>query len=761
LLSQRAREFFSKARNRYLLCLACLAVVVCGLICCRVPEQRVVVEVPKAQLSDPNIVKAVCELIYQGRFEDAGELIKVAERNIVKRIGQEGLNSKGEALYADNQLVQLLQIIDGYERINQQRQSAREAAYREQLTELEKFRVAADTNEVNDVNDILQVLGVIAKADEFADEQQEAQLLSDSFVKQIFQKAMDKAAEFESEGKWSDAYISCYSWLQAIDEDNKAYSDYADQLYEKANIVASFRDSPCESREERYAGVKKEMFVRAVDALNYSYVSLIDYRQIASKAIRHCRMLAEVISSSKEVQEALYGSVYSEQRQEYDKNLAAWSAALTGILDEVDKSPVGVSKDKFIDIFEKVLASNAESAELPEPVLIAEFAQAAFSELDPYTIMVWPRQVADFEKEMTKEFTGIGIEISRQKGLLTVVSLLPDTPAYRSGLDAGDVIELVDGVETKDMSLTCAVKYITGPAGTDVTLTINRPGEAGRRDITITRAKIVVPPIRGWQRTASGEWIYMIDGGEKIGYVRITSFDTRTSSDLEKILRELESEELRGLILDLRFNPGGLLESAVEVADKFIKEGLIVSTRPRFGVWTYAQARKEGTHPDYPVVILINRFTASGSEIVAGALADAQHNRAILVGERTHGKGVVQGITRHPGGGAQLKYTMAYYHLPSGLRVESREAMEKQGRKDWGVGPGIEVELKSDEYIKMSEVQRDNDVLVKADHDSGATPLTKYTLEETLAADPQLAIGILVVKSKLIETQGAKSIAAK
>jgi carboxyl-terminal processing protease len=732
-----------------------LAVVVCGLICCRVPEQRVSVEVPEAKLSDPNIVKAICGLIYQGRFEDAGELIKAAKGTV-----QEELNTKGEALYAENQLDRLEQIVEEYGDVCQRRQSAREAAYREQLAELEKFRVAADTNEVNDVNDILKVLTVIAKAGEFADEQQKAQLLSDSFVKQIFQKAMDKAAEFESEGKWSDAYISCYSWLQAIDEDNKAYSDYADQLYEKANIAASFRDSPCESREERYAGVKKEMFVRAIDALNYSYVSIIDYRQMASKAIRHCRMLAEVISSSKEVREALYGSRYSEQTEEYDKKLAAWSAALTGILDEVDKSPVGVSKDKFIDIFEKVLALNVTTAELPEAVLITEFSQAAFSELDPYTIMVWPQQVADFEKEMTKEFTGIGIEIFKQKGMLTVVSLLPDTPAYKSGLDAGDVIELVDGVETKDMSLICAVKSITGPAGTDVTLTINRPGEDGRRDITITRAKIVVPPIRGWQRTTSGDWIYMIDTREKIGYVRITSFDTRTSSDLEKILTELESEGLRGLILDLRFNPGGLLESAVEVADKFLKEGLIVSTRPRFGVWTYAQARKEGTHPDYPVVILINRFTASGSEIVAGALADAQYNRAILVGERTHGKGVVQGITHHPGGGAQLKYTMAYYHLPSGQRVESREAMEKQGRKDWGVGPGIEVELKSDEYRKMSEVQRDNDVLVKADHDSGAAPLMKYTVEETLAADSQLSIGILIVKSKLIEMQSAKSVTA-
>jgi len=461
------------------------------------------------------------------------------------------------------------------------------------------------------------------------------------------------------------------------------------------------------------------------------------------------------------VREALGYTQYDIDETEYDQKLAAWSAALEGILDEIN-TPVGVSRDKFIDIFEEVLALNTTTVELPHGVLIAQFAEAALSTLDPYTIMVWPKQISTFEKEMTKEFTGIGIEISKRKGLLTVASLLPDTPAYNSGLDAGDVIEEVDGIETRDMSLSCAVKNITGPAGTKVTLTIRRSGEDETKDITITRAKIIVPPIRGWQRTEAGKWLYMIDDLNRIGYIRVTSFDSRTAPDLEKVLVELESQGLKGLILDLRFNPGGLLDSAIEVADKFLEEGTIVSTRPRFGVWNYAPAHKGKTHPNYPIVVLINRFTASGSEIVAGALADPQHKRAILIGERTHGKGVVLGITSHPGGGTQLKYAMAYYHLPSGQRVESQDAMKKRGRSDWGVGPNVEVKLGSgaflsDEERKMSEVQRDNDVLVKADHDTGAAPLKKHTVEETFEADPQLAVGILVIKSKLTE-QGEKLI---
>jgi carboxyl-terminal processing protease len=235
--------------------------------------------------------------------------------------------------------------------------------------------------------------------------------------------------------------------------------------------------------------------------------------------------------------------------------------------------------------------------------------------------------------------------------------------------------------------------------------------------------------------------------------VRVTSFSERTASNLERVLNELETEGLRGLILDLRFNTGGILNAAVEVADKFLKEGLIVITRPKSWIAsTYKEARRAGTHPDYPLVVLINRYSASASEIVAGALADKTHNRAILVGERTHGKGSVQGIAQYPKVGAQLKYTMAYYHLPSGQRVESRDAMKKQGRDDWGVGPNIEVKLRSDEIKKMFDVQRDNDVLVKADHDEGRVPLRRHTVEETLAADPQLAVGVLLIKTKLIES---------
>ncbi len=771
------------------------------------PEPNVS-EVSQLPASPSNQIEEDYGLIYQGKFDAAGELLS--------KINQDNSGELSATVH------QLLEIIEKYKALGQQRQAARQAAYQQRLAEIEKFKTAKSPSEkarfagndannlysitdVNDANNTTELLSVIAQASELADNAQRTELLSSPFVKQVFQAVIDKAAEFEYQGKWLDAYTICYAWLQAIDPNNQAYSDYADQLIDKASIVASFQDSPCETTQERFQGVKKEIFIRAVEAMNVSYVSTIDYGKMAVEAVKRCQLLAEImgkkpaltLAASVELQQSalskklssesteksfsppdsssvasiLRSTAKDELRRVDSNELNAWSAALDVVLDEI-KSPElprsgvsaegadGFTKDRFLGIFDRILALNDATIQLPRAALIAQFAEAAFATLDPYTIIVWPKQVDDFEKMMTNEFTGIGIEISKPKGFLTVSSLLPDTPAYRSGLDAGDVIVAVDGIDTKDMSLICAVHKITGPKGTKVTLTVKRPSEETTKDITITRAKITVPTIRGWQRTESGNWLYMIDQQEKIGYVRLTGFSSDTPSELETVLNQLEKEGLKGLIMDLRFNSGGLLESAVEVADKFIKEGLIVRTQPGFGrTPTYKPAHEKGTHPNYPLVVLINSSSASASEIVAGALADKVHNRAILVGKRTHGKGSVQGITEFPGGGSQLKYTIAYYLLPSGQRVKSREEVEgsrkvgsqRQGTADWGVGPNVEIDLTNDELKKMLDVQRDNEVLVQADRSDGRTSPARHTIEESLAADPQLAVGLLIVKTKLTQ----------
>jgi carboxyl-terminal processing protease len=690
------------------------------------------------------LIEQICSEIYEGNFATARELV-----------GQ-GNKSK------DIVVGELANVISEFEAIEQRRHKVIETAYEEQLAKLEKFKTEKNIEDINDVNDIVEALTVINQVCEYANQQQKAKLLSDSLVKEILQRAIDNAAGLEVEGKWLEAYTNCYVWLMAIDPDNEGYSDYADELLEKAAIAASFEDSPCETRQERFAGVEKQMFVRAIVFLDLYYVNIIDYDNMAEKAIERCELLGQVIGASSRYGPDSENTASSKSDSEPflppdRKKLTAWSASLDALSDEVksaSEGPMGFGKRQFIEIFEKVLQLNELTVDLPQSILIAQFSEAALSALDPYTVIIWPKQVQDFEKMMTNEFTGIGIEISKPKGLLTVASLLPDTPAYKSGLDAGDIIQAVDGLKTKDMTLSCAVHKITGPKGTKVTLTIERPGEEKTKDITIVRDRIVVPTIRGWQRANTGRWRYMIDEKNKIGYVRLTSFAAESAASLEKVLLQLESQGLRGLILDLRSNSGGLLDSAVDVADKFIEEGLIVKRRQGFsGMPISERANKKNTHPNYPLVILINSGSASASEIVAGALADEKYKRAILVGTRTHGKGSVQGITSYPGGGAQLKYTMAHYHLPSDQRVESREAMKKLGRKDWGVGPNVEVELKSNEIRKMIEMQRDNDVLVQANLNNANHKQNKHTVEETLEADPQLAVGLLVVRSRLIQAE--------
>jgi carboxyl-terminal processing protease len=714
------------------------------------------VALPAASEGSPSVgsVETVCRLICQGQFNEAERLTRqteVSENTEVRRLAG---------------------IIGQYEEIDVRRKQAREATFEKELADLTRLkglgvldrpdRIIAgewdegpaegtDTRDANEPNDLPDVLAVIARAEEFADSQQKKELLSDPFVVKALQTAVDRSALLETKGKWLDAYTSYFYWLPLIDPNNKGYSSHAEELLDRAGIAASFQDSPCESRKERYEGVEKRMLAKAVEALNLHYINEISYSQMALKAVKRCELLAEVLAVAfAGVDDPNNGQ--SIKPPEPDK-VAAWTAALAGVQQEIEKSAGEFTKEDFLAILDKVLVLNDSTVELPQQPLVAHFSEAALATLDPYTVMVWPRQVQDFEKLMTNEFTGIGVEISKPKGLLTVGSLLPDTPAYRAGLDAGDVIEKVDGIPTRDMTLICAVKKITGPKGTEVTLSVRRRGAEASEEITIARDRIVVPTIRGWQRMADGKWRYLIDDAEQIGYVRITSFSGETASDLEDVLEELESKGLRALILDLRFNTGGLLDSAVDICDKFLEEGLIVRTQPKSNmIPSYEYAHRRKTHPDYPLVILINSSSASASEIVAGALADERHERAVLVGTRTHGKGSVQGITHYPGNGAQLKYTMAYYHLPSGQRVKSRDEVEKEGRTDWGVGPDVEVDLTSDEMREMLRVQRDNDVLVQArPDDADKTPVNKRTAEQTLQSDPQLAVGLLVARTKLIE----------
>ena len=281
--------------------------------------------------------------------------------------------------------------------------------------------------------------------------------------------------------------------------------------------------------------------------------------------------------------------------------------------------------------------------------------------LDPHSGFMPPETFKEMQAETKGRFEGLGIEITTKDGVLTVVAPIEDTPAFKAGILAGDQIIKIDGEPTKNLTLMDSVKKLRGPKGSQVTISIMREGLTKPRDFTLTRDVIPVRSVRH----------ELLE--KQYGYVRISQFQEKTDSDFERAMKALEEESkggLKGIILDLRNNPGGLLESAAQIADRFIESGLIVSVEGR----KEDQNRKYYAHPDshithYPLVVLVNGGSASGSEIVAGAIQD--HGRGLIVGTQTFGKGSVQTIIPLKGGSG-LKLTTARYFTPSGRSIQAK-----------------------------------------------------------------------------------------
>lgn len=685
----------------------------------------------KAVNDNSSIVDIASEKILSGNFDEAAEMIRS--------------DRPGENKSIDD----LSGLIKEYQALSDVRSEKKEKTYNEYLAKLNEIIEKGVPEEVNEINEAFLSL---IQAKEYADEAQQEKLLEMPFVLQLKENALKKGVEFEAKGEWVDAYAHCFYWLSSLYPDNDEYKDQGERLTRLAIIEMALKDNSCDSSRQRHEGVKPAMLVRAVRALDFNYVSLMDYAEMTKKGLEQCKLLGQV----------LYEDKKNISYRVPKANIVKWQDGIRGLQGEIKNSLGVLKKEDFIKVFSEVLELNEKSLRIPAEVVIVQFTEASLEALDPFTNLIWPWKVRDFQKNMTQDFTGIGIHITKIRGVLAVASLLPDTPAYRSGLDANDEILAVDGEETEDMTLTCVVSKITGPKGTKVTLTVRHEGaeEDDTEDIVIVRDRIVVPTIRGWIRDSekgdttgkadNSKWGHMIDPVNKIGYIRLTGFTDNTAPAMQKQLVSLENRGMNGLIVDIRDNSGGYLQTAAAIVDMFVEEGLIVKSQPRWGVPEYLQAHKKGTHPDYPLVILINGSSASASEIVAGALQDEKYKRATLVGTRSYGKGSVQKIVLYTGEGSQIKYTMAYYHLPSDQRVKNRYVMEKQGRKDWGIAPDVEVDMTSEEIKNMREIQWSNDILVSADHDKNGKAVKRYSAEEMIAADPQMQVALLVVKAKMI-----------
>jgi len=389
-----------------------------------------------------------------------------------------------------------------------------------------------------------------------------------------------------------------------------------------------------------------------------------------------------------------------------------------------------------------VLRWNKETVNLPERALLHEFGNGAMGTLDEFSSIIWPDELRRFERNTRGAFIGVGIQIQLdERSNIKVVTPLEDTPAQRAGVRAGDVIIAVDGESALGFTLDQAVDVITGPRNTPVTLTLEREDDDGvKRDIEVRliRKKIPLYSVKGWERTGTGEeaWNWFIDAEYGIGYVRLTNFNEKTARDFDKAVRAMKKQGLSSLILDLRFNPGGLLDQAVAISSRFIdaakiregidssapagvRLGVVVSTHDKNGDFfqepeTIAEVFDSKLIGDIPVVVLVNQGSASASEIVAGAIQDyaaAGVVQAIVLGQTSYGKGSVQNVWPvgggrcSRGGQAALKLTTQYYRLPGGRMIH------RKAGQDHGVRPDLTVVMLPEQVASSLLIRRDADVI--------------------------------------------------
>ena len=388
-----------------------------------------------------------------------------------------------------------------------------------------------------------------------------------------------------------------------------------------------------------------------------------------------------------------------------------------------------------LDIVQENYVEEADSKELVEGAITG-----MLKTLDPHSSYLNPDAYKELQVETKGSFGGIGIEITIRDGFLTVVSPLEGTPADDLGIEASDQILRVDGEPTKEMTLMEAVKKMRGPKGTKVVLTIMREGFTKPKDFVITRATVAIKSVRA--KTLEPGY----------GYLRLSQFQSTTARDLRQALTKLEKENqpMKGLILDMRNNPGGLLDQAVKVSDEFLDEGLIVYTGGRLKSQDMRfEAHTNTRAHHYPIVVLVNEGSASAAEIVAGALQD--HKRAVVVGVETFGKGSVQTVMPLRNGAA-LRLTTSLYYTPSGRSIQAK-----------GIEPDIVVERelprKRDDERERLRVIREEDLKNHMDGEgkteSGAKPEPTQDSErkQQLESDNQLARALEVLKSWEILSQ--------
>jgi carboxyl-terminal processing protease len=520
-------------------------------------------------------------------------------------------------------------------------------------------------------------------------------------MQELRPKALAAAEQYARNEQWMKA-LSFYLTLARIDEADEEIRSLRERAGRHARLELVYENA--EDVERRIKDVDAELLYRALRLINESYYDEPDFKKMAEGGLDNLVALCHTtkLYDGPDAAGDFDGVADPMAREYFLGRLEAERQTL--------KSRVAYTHQDVIALFNRIEQENRKSISLPTGILVVEFTEGVVEQLDDFTSIVWPADSSEFDKMMVGNFVGVGIQlgIDELSGRLKVVTPLENSPALKAGIRPGDLIIAVDGVSTKNWTTDKAVREITGEEGTQVTLTMHRAGASEPIDFTLARKPIELTSIRGVERIDAERWNFMLDEQNGVAYIRLTNFNPNSTEELTDALQAAEAQGMRGLILDLRYNPGGLLETAVGTVSTFVPKGDVVKTDGRAERAHTLSVEGRAEFGELPLVVLVNEHSASASEILAGCLRD--HDRAIVLGERTFGKGSVQRVygldgrrgwfkQRQPR--ARLKLTTAKYYLPNGESPHKDPEAET-----WGVDPDWLLELTPKEALKILDRQR-------------------------------------------------------
>lgn len=641
----------------------------------------------------------------------------------------------------------------------QQNISKRETERGEQIAEA---RADIETHEAE--GELLKALMGAITWHTLAREEDKKSVITDPKVHALIDRAEREARLAESEGRWLDAH-ALYNRLNLLFEEQRTFEADLRRLGQRLLMLRLYTpetfhnmrsaqrvaegEAPLppynkigEDWHEKLAAIEEAMLFRSVSAAAMQHVDGVPLATMLDGAYTAIKTMA----TTDDLRDAFPGIGDAKARESF-------VAYLEGRLAAVREKPEGLDYQDLREAFIGLKNTNAASVKIAPEALIHEFANGAFAELDDFSAVIWPDEMEQFSRTTEGTFKGVGVQITMNDAFdIKVVTPLEGTPAARAGIRAGDLIRKVNGDSTLGMSLNQAVERITGPAGTSVSLTIERPGADDPLEFTLKRAEIPIFSVKGWQRTGpkETEWEWFIDRPNHIAYARISQFNTNTTQEMRAALSRMNEEGLKGLILDLRGNPGGLLSEAVGVSSLFIHDGVIVTQEDNKGEVRERQTAQRGPRiPEIPVVVLINGGSASASEIVAGALQD--YRKAVLVGDRSFGKGSVQNVFML-GPKAAFKLTTQYYRLPGQDGKPGRLIHKRPDSTRWGIDPDVDVEVLPKQFGDAFQLRQDADV-VEFDEQGGFVEIAEKPDPSRLiddGLDPQLETALLLIQSQVI-----------